>query len=197
MKFVFFTMKTRFSSKSDIFNVAVTIIAAAVSVVMVIYGVLTLGIRESWPELVLNVFYIASLVMMWMYFWGGPITTKQFNYWCTLNIGATVLLRDILFAPKLESFPVHLVCLTLSVALLIMLTYFYARKDWKTYSKANLWMICIVDMLIALLYNIIILREPADQYTTYLLVEIWIRPTITYGLVACFVSETKKKSHTS
>ena len=182
-------MKTRFSSKSDIFNVAVTIIAAAVSVVMVIYGVLTLGIRESWPELVLNVFYIASLVMMWMYFWGGPITTKQFNYWCTLNIGATVLLRDILFAPKLESFPVHLVCLTLSVALLIMLTYFYARKDWKTYSKANLWMIYIVDMLIALLYNIIILREPADQYTTYLLVEIWIRPTITYGLVACYVKE--------
>lgn len=182
-------MKTRFSSKSDVFNVAVTIIAAAVSVVMVIYGVLTLGIRESWPELVLNVFYIASLVMMWMYFWGGPITTKQFNYWCTLNIGATVLLRDILFAPKLESFPVHLVCLTLSVALLIMLTYFYARKDWKTYSKANLWMICIVDMLIALLYNIIILREPADQYTTYLMVEIWIRPTITYGLVACYVKE--------
>ena len=185
----FFTMKTRFSSKSDIFNVAVTIIAAAVSVVMVIYGVLTLGIRESWPELVLNVFYIASLVMMWMYFFKGPITTKQFNYWCTLNIGATVLLRDILFAPKLESFPVHLVCLTLSVALLLMLTYFYARKDWKTYSKANLWMICIVDMLIALLYNIIILREPADQYTTYLMVEIWIRPTITYGLVACYVKE--------
>ena len=189
VEFILFTMKTRFSSKSDIFNVAVTIIAAAVSVVMVIYGVLTLGIRESWPELVLNVFYIASLVMMWMYFWGGPITTKQFNYWCTLNIGATVLLRDILFAPKLESFPVHLVCLTLSVALLIMLTYFYARKDWKTYSKANLWMICIVDMLIALLYNIIILREPADQYTTYLMVEIWIRPTITYGLVACYVKE--------
>lgn len=63
------------------------------------------------------------------------------------------------------------------------------RKDWKTYSKANLWMICIVDMLIALLYNIIILREPADQYTTYLMVEIWIRPTITYGLVACYVKE--------
>jgi len=50
-------------------------------------------------------------------------------------------------------------------------------------------MICIVDMLIALLYNIIILREPADKYTTYLMVEIWIRPTITYGLVACYVKE--------
>lgn len=33
--------------------------------------------------------------------------------------------------------------------------------------------------------------EPANEYTPYLLTEIWIRPTITYGLVACFVSETK------
>ena len=29
-----------------------------------------------------------------------------------------------------------------------MLTYFYARKEWKTYSKRNLWMICIIDMAI-------------------------------------------------
>ena len=30
-------------------------------------------------------------------------------------------------------------------------------------------------------------------YTDYLLVEIWIRPTITYGLVACFVTERENK----
>ena len=47
-------------------------------------------------------------------------------------------------------------------------------------------------MAIATLYNIDIFLEPADQYTTYMMVEIWIRPTITYGLVACFVSEKKK-----
>ena len=34
--------------------------------------------------------------------------------------------------------------------------------------------------------------EPINEYTEYLLVEIWIRPTITYGLVACFVTETEK-----
>ena len=79
-----------------------------------------------------------------------------------------------------------------SMLLVLMLTFFYARKEWKTYSKRNLWMICIIDMVIAVLYNIDIVHEPVNEYTSYLLTEIWIRPTITYGLVACFVSETKE-----
>jgi hypothetical protein len=53
-------------------------------------------------------------------------------------------------------------------------------------------MIFLVDMIIAILYNIDIVMETADEYTAYMMVEIWIRPTITYGLVACFVKETKK-----
>ena len=157
-------MEVRFKKKSDAVNIVITALAAVISVVMMIYGVITLG-----------------------------FPTKQFNYWCTLNIGVTVLLRDILFAPPLANFPLHLACLTLSVTLLVMLTYFYARKDWKTYSKANLWMIFIVDVLIALLYNLDILIEPADEYTTYMMVEIWIRPTITYGLVACYVKEASQE----
>jgi succinate dehydrogenase hydrophobic anchor subunit len=104
-------------------------------------------------------------------------------------IGITVLLRDILFAPPLENYPIHLVCLTLSVTLLVMLTYFYARKDWKTYTKRNLWMLFIIDMVIAGLYHCVISFNPVSEYTTYLLTEIWIRPTLIYGLVACFVSE--------
>ena len=74
-----------------------------------------------------------------------------------------------------------------------MLTFFYARKEWKTYSKSNLWMIFIVDCLIALLYNIDIMLEPRDESTDFMLTEIWIRPTITYGLVACFVTETRSE----
>jgi hypothetical protein len=71
-----------------------------------------------------------------------------------------------------------------------MLTFFYARKDWKSYSKSNLWSIFIIDALIATLYNFdIFFYEVQDQYTNYGLTEIWIRPTITYGLVACFVTE--------
>ena len=186
-------MEVRFKKKSDAVNVVITALAAVISVGMMIYGVITLGLKQTWPELILNIFYIACLVMMWMYFFKWGITTKQFNYWCTLNIGVTVLLRDILFAPPLANFPLHLACLTLSLTLLVMLTYFYARKDWKTYSKANLWMICVVDMLIALLYQIDILIEPSDQFTTYLMVEIWIRPTITYGLVACYVNEASSE----
>ncbi len=53
-------------------------------------------------------------------------------------------------------------------------------------------MICIIDMLIATLYNLDIVLEPNNEYTAYLLTEIWIRPTITYGLVACYVKEAKE-----
>ena len=185
-------MAIRFKNKSDVFNIIVTILAAAISIGAMIYGVSHLGLENTWPELVLSVFYIACVVMMLMYFFNWGITTKQFNYWCTLNVGITVLLRDILFAPQLTSTPLRLTCLTLSVALILMLTYFYARKDWKTYTKRNLWMIFIVDLIIATIYNIVILMEPADEYSTYLMVEIWIRPTITYGLVACYVKGTKE-----
>ena len=113
----------------------------------------------------------------------------SFNYWCSILVGITVLLRDILFAPPLAFYALHLVCLSLSVLLLCTLTFFYARKNWQRYTKRNLWMICIVDMVIAVLYNIDICLEPINEYTDYLLTEIWIRPTITYGLVSCFVKE--------
>ena len=61
-----------------------------------------------------------------------------------------------------------------------------------TYSKRNLWMICIIDMVIAGLYTYAIYMEPVNEYTSYLFTEIWIRPTITYGMVACFVSEGRE-----
>ena len=184
-------MEVRFKKKSEIFDVLITAIAAVLSIGVMLYAVGHFGLRQSWPELVLNVFYVACVVMMWMYFFNYRITTQQFNYWCTLNVGITVLLRDILFPPPLVNYAFHLSCLTLSVTLLLMLTFFYARKEWKTYSKANLWMIFIVDMLIAILYNIDIYLEPFDEYSNYMMVEIWIRPTITYGLVACYVKETR------
>ena len=88
-----------------------------------------------------------------------------------------------------RSYPIHLACLTLSAALLIIITYFYARKDWETLSKSNIWMIYVIDTIIAVLYNIDILLEPSDEYTAYMLTEIWIRPLITYAMVACFVKE--------
>ena len=186
-------MEVRFKSKSKIFDVLITAVAAVFSVGTMLYGVWSLGLRETWPELVLNLFYIASLVMMWMYFFKIRITSMQFNYWCSICVGATVLLRDILFAPPLSYFAIRIACRALSVLLVLMLTFFYARKEWKTYSKRNLWMICIIDMVIAVLYNIDIVHEPVNEYTSYLLTEIWIRPTITYGLVACFVSETEER----
>ena len=76
-----------------------------------------LGLHETWPELVLNLFYIACLVMMGMYFFKYRITTMQFNYWCSVCVGATVLLRDVLFAPPLAYYAIRLACLSLSVLL--------------------------------------------------------------------------------
>jgi len=81
------------------------------------------------------------------------------------------------------------------VLLLCTLTFFYARRNWKSYTKRNLWTICVIDILIATLYNYDIYIEPFSEYTNYMLTEIWIRPTITYGLVACFVTESEAAKH--
>ena len=187
-------METRFKKTAKIFDIVITAVAAILSVLIVLYGVVHFGLEETWTELVLNIFYIACLVMIVMYFF-NRMDTNRFNYWCSISAGITVLLRDVLFPPALACYPIRLTCFTLSVLLVCMLTYFYARKDWKSYSKSNLWAICGVDILIATLYQIDIMWfEPFDEYTNYMLTEIWIRPTITYGLVACFVTETKEKT---
>ena len=185
-------MQTRFKKGAKIFDIVITAVAAMFSVGMMLYGVFYFGLAEAWPELVLNLFYIACLAMIWMYFF-DRLDTHRFNYWCSVSVGMTVLLRDILFAPPLAYYSLHLACLTLSVLLLCMLTFFYARKNWKSYTKRNLWMICIIDMIIAALYNMAIYMVDADEYTDYMMVEIWIRPTITYGLVACFVKTTEEE----
>ena len=190
-------MQTRFKERAKVIDIVITALAVMLSVGTMLYGIFHYGLGETWPELVLNVFYIACVVMIWMYFFDTGITTKQFNYCCTICVGITVLLRDILFPHPITYYPIELACSTLSVTLLCLLTYFYARKDWESYTKRNLWLIFIIDTLIAIFYNIDILLEPTDEFTAYMLTEIWIRPTITYGLVACFVSETKKKKQTS
>lgn len=161
-----FTMvEIRFKKKTEIIDVLITTIALVCSVGTMLYGVWHLGLKETWPELVLNLFYIACLVMMGMYFFKYRITTMQFNYWSSVCVGITILLRDILFTPPLAYYAIHLVCLVLSVLLLLMLTFFYARKQWETYSKRNLWMICIIDMVIAGLYTYDIFLEPSSKYT--------------------------------
>jgi hypothetical protein len=182
-------MQTRFKKNAKIFDIGITVVAAIVSVGVMLYAIGHYGLQEAWPELVLNLFYIACLVMIGMYFFNYRITTQQFNYWCSICVGMTVLLRDILFPPPLAFFSLHLICLVLSVLLLCMLTFFYARKNWQSYTKRNLWVLCIIDILIATLYNYDIYIEPINEYTNYSLTEIWIRPTITYALVACFVTE--------
>lgn len=183
-------MQTRFKRKAKVFDVLITIVAGIASIGVMLYGVSHFGLKEAWPELVLNMFYMSCLVMICMYFF-NRLDTHRFNYWCSISLGTTVLLRDILFPPPLANFALHLSCLNLSVLLLCTLTYFYARKNWQSYTKRNLWIICIIDIMIALLYNYDIYMEPINEYTDYMLTEIWIRPTISYGLVACFVAETK------
>ena len=185
-------MQTRFKKGAKVFDIVITAVAGMFSVGMMLYGVFYFGLAEAWPELVLNLFYIACLAMIWMYFF-NRLDSHHFNYWCSVLVGITVLLRDILFTPPLSFYALHLVCLVLSVLLLCTLTYFYARKNWKSYTKSNLWAICIIDIIIASLYNLDIYLEPTSEYTNYMLTEIWIRPTITYGLVACFVTEVEKK----
>jgi hypothetical protein len=188
-------MQTRFKKGTKIFDIVITAVAGMLSVGIMLYGVAYFGLKEAWPELDLNLFYVACLVMIGMYFFNYRITTHQFNYWCSISVGITVLLRDILFPPPLAFYALHVVCLVLAVLLLCTLTFFYARRNWKSYTKRNLWTICVIDILIATLYNYDIYIEPFSEYTNYMLTEIWIRPTITYGLVACFVTESEAAKH--
>jgi len=186
-------MRTRYKKNTKVLDIVVTALGGTLSVGVMLFGIFHFGLEETWPELVLNVFYIACLVMIWMYFFAYRITTRQFNYWCSISAGMTVLLRDILCPPPLANFTLRSVCFTLSVLLLCTLTYFYARKEWQSYTKKNLWVIFLIDALIAVFYHIDLMYfEPIDEYTNYFLTEIWIRPTITYGLVACFVTEMQE-----
>ena len=61
-------MKTRFKKNAKIFDIVITALAGVVSVGVMLYAVLHFGLQEAWPELVLNLFYIACLVMIGMYF---------------------------------------------------------------------------------------------------------------------------------
>ena len=185
----------RFKKKVKIADIGITAIAGILSVCVMYYAVYKFGLQEAGEELILNMFYVASLTMIGLYFF-NHMSPNQFNYSCSICVGMTILLRDILFPPPLAIFALHVICLFLSVMLLLMLTFFYARKQWKTYTKRDLWMIFLVDVVIAALYNYDIYIEPAEAYTDYLLIEIWIRPTITYGLVACFVTEVEEESLT-
>ena len=187
-------MQTRFKKNAKVFDIGITAVAGMLSVGVMLYGIFQFGLSNTWPELVLNIIYLTCLAMIWMYFFDFHITTDQFNYWCSILVGIAVLLRDILFPPPLAFYWLHLLCFTLSVLLLCTLTYFYARKNWQSYTKSNLWLICIIDIIIASLYNYDIFIEAYDETANYMLTEIWIRPTITYGMVACFVTETEAET---
>ena len=182
------TFMLRYKKKLQVAEIAITAVSAMLSVGVMIYAVALFGWQEAGEEIILNMFYIACIVMMWMYLF-NRLSTQRFNYWSSICVCITILLRDILFPPPLATYALHLACLTLSVWLVMMLTYFYARKEWKSYTKNNLWFIFIVDVAIAALYNYDIMIEDTGELKTFLLTEIWIRPTLTYGLVACFMRE--------
>ena len=52
-------METRFKKKAKIFDIGIAAVAAILSVGMMLFGVFFYGLKETWPELVLNLFYIA------------------------------------------------------------------------------------------------------------------------------------------
>ena len=50
-------METRFTKTAKIFDITITAIAGMLSVGVMLYAIGHFGLKESWPELVLNVFY--------------------------------------------------------------------------------------------------------------------------------------------
>ncbi len=186
-------MEAKPKKKKGNVDIALVIASIVLSVATIIYGVFKFGLNDgySWLGLLMSGCYLWCVILIVMFIYNIHITYNQFNYWCSVGVGISVLLRDILFPSELAFYPIDLSCRALSVLLLCMLTYFCARNEWKTYTKQNLWMICIVDTAIALLYNLDIYLEPTNEYTDFFLADIWIRPTITYGMVTCFVAESR------
>ena len=90
-------MQTRFKKNAKIFDIVITAVGGTLSVGVMLYAVLYFGLGEAWPELVLNLFYIACLLMIWMYFF-NRLDSHHFNYWCSISVGITVLLGDKLNA---------------------------------------------------------------------------------------------------
>ena len=82
----------RFHKNAKIFDIGIAAVAGIVSVGAMVYGVFHYGLKDTWPELVLNLFYIACLVMIGLYFF-NRLDTHRFNYWCSIFVGITVLLR--------------------------------------------------------------------------------------------------------
>ena len=79
-------MQTRFKKGVKFFDVGITAVAGMLSVGIMLYGVFHFGLAEAWPELVLNLFYVACLVMIWMYFF-NRLDSQRFNYWCSVSVG--------------------------------------------------------------------------------------------------------------
>ena len=57
-------MQTRFKKNAKIFDIVITAVGGTLSVGVMLYAVLYFGLGNTWPELVLNMFYIASLVFL-------------------------------------------------------------------------------------------------------------------------------------
>ena len=97
---------------------------------------------------------------------------------------------------------------TLSVAEMLYAVYYFGLEEaWSELilntfyiaCLAMIWMyffIFIIDALIATFYNFdVMFYESIDEYSNYMLTEIWIRPAISYGLVACFVTESEEDTN--
>ena len=64
-------METRFNDRTSGINIVINTLAIMFSVGIMIYGIFHFGLKETWPELILNLFYIACIVMIWLYFFIG------------------------------------------------------------------------------------------------------------------------------
>ena len=72
-------LQTRFKKNAKVFDIVITSVGGTLSVGIMLYAVMHFGLAEAWPELVLNLFYIACLTMIWMYFF-NRLDSHRFNY---------------------------------------------------------------------------------------------------------------------
>ena len=86
----------RFKKKIKIADVGITAIAGIFSVIAMYYAVYKFGMQEAGEELILNMFYLACLTMIGLYFF-NRMSPNQFNYSCSLCVGMTIFCATFSF----------------------------------------------------------------------------------------------------
>ena len=186
--------QNRFQSKSVRVDIGMNSIMIIFSAVIMIGGSLT-DFRQFWPVVVLNSMYITGFVLIILYSFTRSLSSRNFFIATLWLLTGTIVLRELLFPPELANFAIEKICQAFAIAMILCINRFDHYWPKPNIAKRLMWAMIILDMLIAVLYNLdLFLFEKTSEFDSfYIQVEIWIRPLISYCVLRCYLTRMKEK----